>query len=96
MTNDNLVSFSLTKQIIKAICQSIFFILLSFSAENFLGFRLNFINQNARTLGGEVDRLLNGSRINSLLKSKAYLLRGNTAFVQGNRWIRLFNVGNGF
>ena len=51
----------------------------------FQGFGLSF-NQNARTLGGGVDNLLNGSRVHSLfLERKPYLFQGNTAFAQGNR-----------
>jgi len=62
-----------------------FFILLFFSAEIVQGFSLNFINQIARTLGRPVDKLLNGSRVNShgqstFGKQSSSLFRGNTAF----------------
>lgn len=52
-----------------------------FSIKDFQGFLWNFINQNPRTLGGGVDKLLNGSRVHSLLlESKGYLLRDNTVY----------------
>ena len=50
-----------------------FFISLFYSAENFQGFHLNFINQIARTLGRAVDKFLNGSFTRAVYFWKAKL-----------------------
>ena len=72
----------------------ILFILLFLVLKIFQRFRLNFLIQNARTLGGRVDKrhLLNGSRV--IFENQSIpVRRSNTSFAQGNRkWIRLFEV----